>query len=70
MKSEHSLICGLVLKRVWARAPSLGPQIAKINRSVVGPILVITLAVSNAYLWSGFPYDNICGEFHFLVDIL
>lgn len=48
------------LMRVWARVPSLGPQVAELNRSYIVPILLATLAVMNAYSWSGFPYDNLC----------
>jgi len=48
------------LLRIWARVPSLGSQVAELNRSYIVPVLLVTLATMNAYSWSGFPYDDMC----------
>ena len=51
------------IARIWAPMPSVGAKIGQFHRTTVTPILLIILAVMNAYLWSGFPYDSLCGTF-------
>eukprot|EP00571_Detonula_confervacea_P000752 CAMPEP_0172323196 /NCGR_PEP_ID=MMETSP1058-20130122/48111_1 /TAXON_ID=83371 /ORGANISM="Detonula confervacea, Strain CCMP 353" /LENGTH=1558 /DNA_ID=CAMNT_0013039143 /DNA_START=34 /DNA_END=4710 /DNA_ORIENTATION=- len=49
------------LMRTWKPAPMLGPYIAKFSRIYFMTTAIAALAVVSSYLYSGFPFDNLCG---------
>ncbi len=48
------------LMRSWSRTPQLGTQISDFARNYFTPVALVLMAVSSAYTWSGFPFDNLC----------
>jgi len=50
-----------MLLRRWVRSPRLGSQIAAFGREYYS-VAVVGHAVMTAYWWSGFSYDNVCGN--------
>ncbi|KAL7539204.1 hypothetical protein ACHAXR_009091 [Thalassiosira sp. AJA248-18] len=50
------------LLRTWKPAPMLGPYIAKFSRLYFMTTAIAALAVVSSYLFSGFPFDNLCAE--------
>ena len=46
--------------RSWSRPVQLGTQISDVSRDLFAPLAIVIYAVSSAYLWSGFPFDNLC----------
>ena len=48
------------IMRTWRRAPQIGPEIATFVRHYVTPATIVFGFIVSSYLWSGFPYDNIC----------
>jgi len=49
------------LMRTWKPAPSLGPYISKFSRRYFMTTAIAALALVSSYLYSGFPFDNLCG---------
>lgn len=49
------------LMRTWKPAPMLGAYIAKFSRIYFMTSAIAALAVVSSYLYSGFPFDNLCG---------
>lgn len=64
----HYFVDRFCLTRVWAPMPMIGSHVAQFNRTTVIPVLLVVLSVMNAYIWSGFPYDNICESSHSVPD--
>jgi len=50
------------LMRTWRQAPMLGPYIAKFSRIYFMTTAIAALALVSSYLFSGFPFDNLCAE--------
>lgn len=50
------------LMRTWKPAPMLGPYIANFSRVYFMTTAIAALAVASSYLFSGFPFDNLCAE--------
>ncbi|KAL9181404.1 hypothetical protein ACHAXT_010209 [Thalassiosira profunda] len=50
------------LMRTWKPAPHLGPHIAKFSRMYFMTTAIAALAIVSSYLFSGFPFDNLCAE--------
>jgi len=50
------------LMRTWKPAPILGPYIAKFSRIYFMTSAIAALAIVSSYLYSGFPFDNLCAS--------
>lgn len=50
------------LMRTWKPAPALGPYIAKFSRVYFMSSAIAAMALISSYLYSGFPFDNLCGQ--------
>mmetsp|Transcript_13637 Transcript_13637/g.29499 ORF Transcript_13637/g.29499 Transcript_13637/m.29499 type:complete len:1595 (+) Transcript_13637:323-5107(+) len=50
------------LMRTWRPTPTLGPHIAKFSRAYFMTSAIAALAVASSYMFSGFPFDNLCAE--------
>lgn len=50
------------LMRTWKPSPMLGPSIASFSRIYLMTIAIAVLAVVSSYVYSGFPFDNLCAE--------
>mmetsp|Transcript_31652 Transcript_31652/g.42181 ORF Transcript_31652/g.42181 Transcript_31652/m.42181 type:complete len:399 (+) Transcript_31652:147-1343(+) len=48
------------LLRTWERTPQLGTTLTKCSRKYFFTAIVLAMAISSSYFWSGFPYDNLC----------
>mmetsp|Transcript_3896 Transcript_3896/g.5032 ORF Transcript_3896/g.5032 Transcript_3896/m.5032 type:complete len:564 (+) Transcript_3896:145-1836(+) len=48
------------IMRTWEPAPKIGVSIAEICRRYFFPLIMIAYALSSSYLFSGFPFDNLC----------
>jgi len=48
------------IMRTWAPAPKMGSAIAFFNSKFILPLACLIFAMSSAYLYSGFPFDNMC----------
>ena len=46
--------------RIWANSASIGAEVARFSRRYFFSGAVVAYAVINAYIWSGFPYSNLC----------
>ena len=53
--------------RCWARAPQIGTDLSKFSRFYVYPLTILAFALSLAYNYGSFPFDNAC-ELEELVD--
>ena len=50
------------LMRTWQPAPMLGPGVAKFSTIYFMTTAIAAMAITSSYLFSGFPYDNLCAE--------
>lgn len=50
------------IMRTWKPAPMLGTSIAKFSRIYFMTTSVAALALVSSYMFSGFPYDNLCAD--------
>jgi len=50
------------LMRTWKRIPKLGVTISKFNRTYFFPLSLLAMAIFSSYYFSGFPFDNLCGN--------
>ena len=50
------------LLRTWKPAPMMGAYIAKFSRIYFMTTAIAALAIVSSYLFSGFPFDNLCAE--------
>eukprot|EP00986_Skeletonema_menzelii_P020078 scaffold30079_cov154-Skeletonema_menzelii.AAC.6 len=50
------------IMRSWKPAPMLGASIAKFSRIYFMTTSVAALALVSSYMFSGFPYDNLCAD--------
>jgi len=48
--------------RVWSATVDIGTEVSQFNRLVANRIAVIGFALSSTYLWSAFPFDNLCED--------
>mmetsp|Transcript_35837 Transcript_35837/g.54318 ORF Transcript_35837/g.54318 Transcript_35837/m.54318 type:complete len:327 (-) Transcript_35837:645-1625(-) len=49
-----------IVTRTWERTPQLGTTLTKCSRKYFFTAIVLAMAISSSYFWSGFPYDNLC----------
>ena len=54
--------------RSWSRPVQLGTQISDVSRDLFVPLAILIYAISSAYLWSGFPFDNLCVDDETVLD--
>lgn len=50
------------IMRTWKPAPMVGASIAKFSRVYFMTTSVAALALVSSYMFSGFPYDNLCAD--------
>jgi hypothetical protein len=50
------------IMRTWKPAPMLGASIARFSRIYFMTTSVAALALVSSYMFSGFPYDNLCAD--------
>jgi len=46
--------------RTWKPAPRMGTTISALSRKYFFSVAVAAMAVVGSYMWTGFPYDNLC----------
>jgi len=62
--SKTFLMLCVYTKRSWARQAMIGGKLAAFIRTYFFSTLIVIWTVSASYFWSGFSFDNVCGEFH------
>jgi len=46
--------------RIWYNAPMIGTELANFSRKYFFSLALVFFAVHSSYVWSSFPFDNLC----------